>query len=604
MAGTDVIRPEEAGNLSGLFHERVRRSPEAIAYSHYDNGSQAWLDTTWAEMALEVGRWQSAMRKEGLRPGDRVALMLRNSREWVVFDQASLGLGLVSVPLYTDDRPDNVAHIVEETQAQLLVVDGKRQWRRLQEVSGGFRSLRRIVSLANIEDDDGAVDTHLESFTAWSFGGNGEPEQSAAEPDELASIVYTSGTAGRPKGVMLSHRNMLENAYAASFVADITPDDVFLSFLPLSHTLERTGGYYLPMVCGARVAYARSVQQLGEDLQQVRPTVLISVPRVYERVHSRLRKSLEQQGALSRRLFADAVRIGWQRYERAQGRGSWRPGHVAGSALDRLVGAKLRARLGGRLRFAVCGGAPLAPELAREFTGLGVSLLQGYGLTEASPVVSVNLPENNVPGSIGPALRGVETQIGPNDELLVRGPSVMLGYWGNEEATRAAIDEEGWLHTGDQARKDETGRHFITGRLKDIIVLANGEKVPPAEMEIAIALDDLFDQVLIVGEGKPYLAALVVLGEEAWPAFARECDVDPDDPAALRDRFLERRVSQRMARALHDFPGYAQVRRVTLLREPWMIEDGLVTPTQKLKRARILAQHEADVARMYEEKER
>ncbi len=604
MAGTDVIRPDEAGNLSGLFHERVRRSSDAVAYSHYDNGSQAWLDTTWGEMALEVGRWQAAMRKEGLSPGDRVALMLRNSREWVVFDQAALGLGLVSVPLFTDDRPDNVAHIVEETQAKLLVVDGKRQWRRLQEISDGFGSLKRIVSLANIEAEDGALDPHLESFAAWSFGCHGKPERSTAEPDELASIVYTSGTAGRPKGVMLSHRNMLENAWAASHVADITSDDVFLSFLPMSHTLERTGGYYLPMVCGARVAYARSVQQLGEDLQAVKPTVLISVPRIYERVHSRLRKSLEQQGALSRSLFASAVRIGWQRYERAQGRGSWRPAHVLGPTLDRLVGSKLRARLGGRLRFAICGGAPLAPELAREFTGLGVPLLQGYGLTEASPVVSVNLPGNNMPESIGPALRGVETKIGPNDELLVRGSNVMMGYWANEEATRAAIDAEGWLHTGDQARKDEAGRHFITGRIKDIIVLANGEKVPPAEMEIAIGLDDLFEQVLIIGEGQPYLAALAVLNEEAWPTFARECDVDPQDPAALSDRYVERRVLQRMARALHNFPGYAQVRRVTLLLQPWTIEDGLVTPTQKLKRVRILAQHEADVARLFEENER
>lgn len=601
MAGTDRIRPDEAGNLSGLFHERVSRSENALAYSQYDNGSQTWLNTTWGEMALEVGRWQAAMRKEGLQPGERVALMLRNSREWVVFDQAALGLGLISVPLYTDDRPDNVGFIVEETQAKLLVVDGKRQWRSLQEVSDGFESLKRIVSLANIEAEDGAMDTHLESFAAWSFGCHGAPQRSDAAPDELASIVYTSGTAGRPKGVMLSHRNMLENAWAAAQVAEITPEDVFLSFLPLSHTLERTGGYYLPMLCGSRVAYARSVQQLAEDLKTVKPTILISVPRIYERVHSRLRKSLEKQGAVSRRLFAEAVRVGWQRYELSQGRGRWSAGQTYAPLLDRLVGSKLRERLGGRLRFAICGGAPLAPELAREFTGLGVTLLQGYGLTEASPVVSVNLPENNLPESIGPALQGVEVKIGPNDELLVRGSNVMLGYWANEEATRAAIDDEGWLHTGDQARLDSAGRLYITGRIKDIIVLANGEKVPPAEMEIAIGLDDLFEQTLIVGEGRPYLTALIVLNPEAWPQFARECDVDPETQEALTDRFAERRVLQRIAHALHTFPGYAQVRRVKLFLQPWTIEDGLVTPTQKLKRVRILAQHDADVAQMYEE---
>ncbi|WP_198034188.1 AMP-dependent synthetase/ligase [Acidihalobacter ferrooxydans] len=599
-----MIRPDEAGNLSGLFHERVKRSPEAAAYSHYDNGRKGWFDTSWADMASEVGRWQTALHKEGLKPGDRVALMLRNSREWVVFDQAALGLGLITVPLYTDDRPDNVAHIVEETQARLLVVDGKRQWRHLQEVGGGFAHLQRIVSLANIEAEDGARDTHLESFATWSFGCHGEPRRSDADPDELASIVYTSGTAGRPKGVMLSHRNMLENAYAAAQVDDITPADVFLSFLPLSHTLERTGGYYMPMICGSRVAFARSVQQLGEDLKAVRPTLLISVPRIYERVHSRMQKGLEQSGRLRRGLFNAAVDIGWQRQERRHGRAGWHPSHLLGAALDRVVGGKLRERLGGRLRFAICGGAPLAPELAREFISLGIPLLQGYGLTEASPVVSVNLPQSNTPDSIGPPLKNVEVKIGPQDELLVRGPNVMLGYWNNEEATRAAKDAEGWLHTGDQARIDEAGRIYIIGRIKDIIVLANGEKVSPSEMEIAIGMDTLFEQVVVIGEGKPYLSALIVVNEDEWPAFARQCDVDPASPADTSDRFVERRVLQRISRALREFPGYAQVRRVTLLTQPWTIEDGLVTPTQKLKRARILAQHATHVTTMYEEKPR
>ncbi len=598
----DRITPDEAGNLSGLFHARVTRSPDAVAYVQYDNGGKIWQETTWAEMALEVGRWQAALRKEGLQAGDRVALMLRNAREWVVFDQAALGLGLITVPLYTDDRPDNVAQIVEETGARLLVVDGKRQWRRLQAVSERFESLQRIVSLANIEVEDGSMDSRLESLAAWSFGCHGPAERLSADADALASIVYTSGTSGRPKGVMLSHRNMLENAYAPSLVADITPEDVFLSFLPLSHTLERTAGYYMPMVCGARVAFARAAQQLGEDLQAIRPTLLISVPRIYERVHARLRKQLEKQGGFSRRLFDEAVDIGWRRYLRAQGRGGWHPKHLAGPALDRLAGAKLRERLGGRLRFAICGGAPLSPELARVFTALGIPLLQGYGLTEASPVVSVNRPESNAVESVGPPLGGVEVRIGENSELLVRGPNVMLGYWNNEESTRAAIDAEGWLHTGDQARLDEAGRIHLTGRIKDIIVLANGEKVSPAEMELAIGLDALFDQVVVVGEGRPYLAALAVVNEDAWIDFVRECDADPDDLASLRDRFVERRALQRIGRALYAFPGYAQVRRIRLLRHPWTVEDGLMTPTQKLKKARILVEHAEDIATMYEEK--
>ncbi|OBS09527.1 AMP-dependent synthetase [Acidihalobacter prosperus] len=597
---TDLIRLEEAGNLSGLFHERVRRTPERVAYTHFDAGSQRWVDTTWREMALEVGRWQAAMRREGLQPGDRVAVMLRNAREWVVLDQAALGLGLVTVPLYTDDRPDNVAHIVEETEARLLVVNGRRQWRRLQEVKAGFDSLRRIVSLANIEIEDGARDRHLESFAEWSFGCHGEPQRLEADADTLASVVYTSGTAGRPKGVMLTHGNLLGNAWAVCDVEPLTADDVFLSFLPLSHTLERTGGYYFPMFYGARVAYARSVQQLGEDLRAVRPTVLISVPRVYERLHARIAKGLSRKSALSRSLFELTVKVGARRYLRGLGQAAWRPTQALWPLLDRLVAARIRAQLGGRLRFAVCGGAPLSPQLAREFSALGMPVLQGYGLTEASPVVSVNRPADNRFDSIGAPLKGIEVRIGAGSELQLRGPNVMRGYWQDETATRAVLDADGWLRTGDQVRQDEAGRLYITGRIKDIIVLNNGEKVPPSEMETAIGLDELFDQVVVAGEGRPYLSALVVLNAEAWPAFAAECDVDPADPDALLDRFVERRLLQRIGRALHDFPGYAQIRRLSARLEPWTLEAGLMTPTQKLKRKRILTLHERDLTRLYE----
>lgn len=597
---SDLIRPEEAGNLSGLFHERVRRTPDRVAYTHYDAGSQRWVDTTWREMALEVGRWQAAMRREGLQPGDRVAVMLRNSREWVVLDQAALGLGLVTVPLYTDDRPDNVAHIVKETQARLLVVNGRRQWRRLQEVETGFDSLKRIVSLANIEIEDGARDRHLESFAEWSFGCHGEPQRADAGPETLASIVYTSGTAGRPKGVMLTHGNLLANAWAVCAVEPLYEDDVFLSFLPLSHTLERTGGYYFPMFYGARVAYARSVQQLGEDLRSVQPTVLISVPRVYERLHARIAKGLARKSALTRRLYELTLEVGARRYTRSLGQTGWRPSLWSWPLLDRLVAAKIRTQLGGRLRFAVCGGAALSPKLAREFSALGIPVLQGYGLTEASPVVSVNRPADNRFDSIGAPLDGVEVRIGADSELEVRGPNVMQGYWRDEAATRATLSEDGWLRTGDQVRQDEANRLYITGRIKDIIVLNNGEKVPPSEMETAIGLDELFDQVVVAGEGRPYLCALVVLNAEAWPAYAAAWDVDPADPASLRDRFVERRLQERIGRALHDFPGYAQIRRVAAQLEPWTVEAGLMTPTQKLKRVRILKLHAADLDRLYE----
>lgn len=597
----DRIDPQTAGSLSGLFFERLARSPDAVAYRQFDPGQDAWVNTTWSEMAVEVGRIQAAFRRDGLAAGDRIALMLRNGREWVLFDQAALGLGLVTVPLYTDDRPENVGRIIRETDARMLVVDGRRQWRRLVEMDDHFPELLRIVSLSRIEAGERHGERKLLSFSDWTFGLSNEPQRLAASGETLASIVYTSGTAGEPRGVMLSHGAVLANAWACSEVAAITPHDRFLSFLPLSHMLERTAGYYLPMLCGSQVVFARSVQQLAEDLLSQSPTLMISVPRVYERIHTRLQRGLSQRGALTRYLFRQAVSTGWRRYLRAQGRPcqGWRPPDLLWPLLDRRIGRLLRQRLGGRLRFAICGGAPLSVELAREFTALGVPVLHGYGLTEAGPVVSVNRPVDNRPDGIGPPLTGVEVRIGHQDELLVRGPSLMAGYWRDQAATAQAFDADGWLHTGDQGQQGAQGHLRIIGRLKDIIVMSNGEKVAPAALEAAIGLDPLFEQVLVVGEGRPWLAALIVLDAEQWQSFAQDCSVDADDPMALRDRYVERRVLRRIGRSISAFPGYAQVRRVGLLANPWTVESGLLTPTQKLRRAQILREHAALVDSLY-----
>jgi long-chain acyl-CoA synthetase len=596
----DVITPLEAGSLAGLFLERVRRSPDAVAYRQYDMAKKAWVDSTWSDVATEVGRWQQALLREGLEPGDRVGIILRNCREWVVFDQACAGLRLITVPLYTDDRADNIAYIVREAGVRLLVVEGRLQWKKLLEVRDKLEGLKSIVSVNTIEPDQKPEDDRLCSLSDWLFGLKGELQTHEAAPDDLATIVYTSGTTGKPKGVMLSHRNILFNAHASSRCADINDSDLFLSFLPLSHTLERTAGYYMPMMLGARVAYARSIQTLADDLATIRPTVLISVPRIYERVYGRIKAGLKEKSPLARRLFQLTVDVGWRRFEHQQGRAGWSPGLLLWPVLERLVAGKVLARLGGRLRYAVCGGAPLPPPIARFFIGLGLPVFHGYGMTESSPVVSVNRPHDNVPDSIGKPLPGVEVRIGEKDELLTRSPSVMLGYWNNEEATRATIDADGWLHSGDKARMDETGHLYITGRIKEIIVLGNGEKVPPADMEMAITLDPLFDQVIVFGEGRPHLAAVVVLNPEEWNALARELDVDPDSEEDLNSRFVEKTLRSRISRQLREFTGFAQVRRVIPVLEPWTVEDGMLTPTLKMKRARILNKYSDRIEALYE----
>jgi long-chain acyl-CoA synthetase len=417
--------------------------------------------------------------------------------------------------------------------------------------------------------------------------------------DLLVSIVYTSGTTGRPKGVMLTHENLLWNAWYASQCADFGAHEVFLSFLPLSHTLERTGGYYLPMLIGAEVAYARSIAQLAQDLQEIRPTVLISVPRIYERVYRRIQDNLEKKGLLARLLFKLAVKVGWRRFELEQGRARWHPELLLWPLLDKLVAGNVTSKLGGRLRLAISGGAALSPEIAHVFIGLGVPIYQGYGLTESSPVVTSNRPDSNVPSSIGQPLPGVEVRIGDNDELLTRSRCVMRGYWKNEDATRAMIDAEGWLHSGDKVSVDANGHYAIVGRIKDIIVLNNGEKVPPSEMEAAIQLDPLFEQAMIVGEGKPYLAALIVLNEEHWKSFAAHRHLDPAQPATLRDPKVVKALTKHVAHQLKHFPGYAQIRRLHLDLKPWTLEDGLLTPTLKIKRDLIFNRYREAIEVLY-----
>ena len=597
---TAIIPPDHAPTIPELFHMRVEMNPEKIAYREYDVASQQWQQSNWRQMAVEVGRWQEALQSEGLQPGDRVAIMLKNSRSWVVFDQAALGLGLVTVPLYADDRADNAAYILAQTEAKLLLVQNRHHWAPLHDVDQPLPALQRIISVQRINEDDNPDDKRLTSLADWLFGRGGELASTPVDPEALASIVYTSGTTGHPKGVMLSHQNIIQNAWAALNYSDINANDIFLSFLPLSHMFERTAGYLLPMIAGAEVTFSRSVQQLAGDLLAIRPTVLISVPRIYERVYGKIQDGLSEKGRLAQSLFKLTLQIGWQRFEHQQGRAGWSPTLLMWPLLQQLVAGKILQKLGGRLRYAVCGGAPLNKDVARLFIALGAPLYQGYGLTETSPVICVNKPEDNIPSSIGIPLPNVEVRIGDNDELQTKGPCNMLGYWKNEQANLASFTEDGWLRTGDKARVHEDGHLYITGRIKEIIVMANGEKVPPSNMEGAITLDPLFSQAIVIGEGKPYLSALLVLDNDAWHYLAGELGIDPQDPDILCNKQVYKACLTRINQALTDFPGYAQIRRIHLSLEPWSIENALLTPTLKIKRQRVMTRFAEQIEQLYQ----
>lgn len=596
----DLIPIDWARTLDGLFVQRVRRSPGRPAYHSYGHADGGWHELTWQDMEREVVRWRSALASAPLQPGDRVAVLLRNCPEWVMFDQASLSLGLVTVPLYTDDRAQTAAYILDDAAVKVLLVQDAGRWKRLAEVLVDQPYPEMVVILESSERAQRLAEEDERVVTAadWLPATGPKLEQREGDPDELATIVYTSGTTGRPKGVMLSHRNILENAHAGLKALDVYREDIFLSFLPLSHTLERTDSYYLPMMAGSAVAYARSVGQLAEDLQAIKPTVMIAVPRVFERVYQRLLNQVGGRPAPVRWLFDLAVRAGWHKFERDQGRAGWHPLLSLWPFLQRRVADQVLQKLGGRLRATVSGGAALPQEVARLFIGLGLPLVQGYGLTETSPVISVNTLDNNDPASVGPPLRGVQIRIGEDDELQVKSPCNMLGYWNNYAATAAMIDKDGWLRTGDQARIEE-GRIYITGRIKDILVLSNGEKVPPGDMEMAIGLDPLFEQVIVVGEGRSFLSALLVVNADLWFGLSREYGLNPEKDESLADPRLVKDMLKRIRETLRDFPGYAKIRRATLLLEPWTVENGLMTPTMKVKRAQVLKRYGEDVERMY-----
>lgn len=598
MHGThDIVSLDYDRNLAELLLGRLERTPDDVAYSQYERAARDWVPWTWRQFADRVSCWQQALAADGLRTGDRVALMLQNCRDWAAFDLAAQGLGLVVVPLYVNDRPDNMGLILQDCGARFLLIGNDEQWQSLAPIETRLSQLHRVVSLEPAASLPGGLKPV--AADGWLPDAGDHVRIEAPGGTELASIVYTSGTTGRPKGVMLSHRNILANVLGVLERVQAYPQDLFLSFLPLSHMLERTGGLYLPIASGATVAYARSAQFLAKDFERVKPTVIISVPRVFERIYAKVQEKVAKESPLKRALFSQAIKTGWDHFLYQQGRGRWKPSLALWKPLDKAVGPQVRGAFGGNLRCAVAGGAAIAPEVTKFFIGAGIPILQGYGSTETSPVVAVNCFESNIPESVGQPLSDVEVKVGDKDELLTRGPSVMMGYWNNPEATAQSIDSEGWFHTGDCARIDH-GHVFITGRIKEIIVLANGEKVPPGDMEMAICMDELFDHALVIGEGKANLSALVVLEPEEYEKLARVeglAELSSEKDGARLKKILLARVGARLT----NFPGYARISRLAVLEEPWTIESGLLTPTLKPKRDKILEACCAEVSELYGE---
>ncbi|MFZ6863034.1 AMP-dependent synthetase/ligase [Undibacterium sp. Ji67W] len=589
--------------LAELFSWRVAQTPDVEAYRQFDEGSQQWISYTWQQTHKKVQEFAQALATLQPERGARVAILLPNGLHAVCMDQAAMQLACVPVPMHALDNPASIGYIVGDSDATMLIAATDQQWKDIFETGIAMPALRQVVVLEKtIQNAQFISPVPMLMLQEWLEKGaqTALPAQAPTQED-LAALVYTSGTTGKPKGVMLTHLNVLSNVKAVvQRVAPVT-SDVFLSFLPLSHTFERTAGYYLPVAAGACVAFSRSTRQLPEDLTIVKPTILISVPRIYERVYSVIQTKLATS-KFAATLFNAAIAVGWRRFLRTQknlsdGLFNATLDNIAWSVLDPLVATKLKQQFGGRIRVAVSGGAALSTVISRCFLGLGIPIVQGYGMTETSPVVAFNSPDDNDPNTVGRTMAGVEVRIGENKELQVRGPNVMRGYWKRDEDTEKAF-VDGWLRTGDQASVTD-GRVRILGRVKEIIVTSTGEKIAPVDLELAILTDSSFEQAYAFGENSPFISCAVVLSQRYWQELSTSLGLDPHDPKSLKDAAAVDVVVKRVRELTNSLPFYAQPKAAILSLEPWTIENTLITPTLKLKRNNMASHFAEDIARIY-----
>ncbi len=592
---------ENLTTLPQLLVNSVERYGEREALRQFDKETKSWHSLSYAQLMARVMEWRRAYAAMNLERGTRIGILMPNSIDHACADQAALANGLVPVPLHAIDTPGASAFILSDSRAQVLVTNKLTRWKQIQAAGGDLQDLTAVIITEDEVDDETGM---VRGLSEWLAAGTHVVElPEGPKEDDLAGIVYTSGTTGRPKGVMLTHGNIVSNVKATLECVFPQVGDIFLSFLPLSHTFERTAGYYLALATGCTIAYNRSVLLLADDLKTIRPTVIISVPRVYERIFARVQDKLKKSRPAARYLFDWAVEIGWRDFCRRNhlpvehtGR-AWLDGLMR--PLVRKVSSTLLDQFGGRLRIAISGGAALSSKVARTFCGLGLPIIQGYGMTEASPIIAGNNRTLNQPNTVGKPFNNVEVRLGEGDEIQIKGPSITRGYWNRPDATADAFTEDGWFRTGDVGGFNELGLLSIKGRIKEIIVTSTGEKVPPADLEAAIETDPLFSQCYVIGENRPYLSLITVVNPDEWASFAKSCGVDPADPASLDNPSVKTSALKRAKTAAGEFPHYALPRAVVLTQEPWTIENGLITPTLKLKRGPLSKKFANVIAQLY-----
>jgi long-chain acyl-CoA synthetase len=586
-------------SLATMVLDRAERHPSRRVFQR--KRREQWEDLSWQQLADQIVSAAHGLTALGFKAGDRLALLAENQPEWPIMDLACLYLGGVDVPLYLSSPGQDVAYILKDSGASFIAVSGRGQLDKIRRIAPDLPDLSHIVAL---DPEDQPLDSG--SLTGCRFAellALGEQQSDRRQPvadPGLATIIYTSGTTGFPKGVMLSHRNMLSNVHDAPQILPLGADDVSLSFLPLSHGFERTTGLYTPLSVGGSIAYGGGTVSLLRDLAEVRPTLLCCVPRVLELVYRRVLGERESAGFAKRQLLDWALALG-------KSVGTRRVAERAIPALhqlqlqliDRLVFQKLRHTLGGRIRFLVSGGAPLNAEIARFFYGIGLTVYEGYGLTEAGPVISCNRPGQTRLGTVGVALPQVEVKIDADGEICARGPNIMDGYYQRPEDTAAVLDADGWLHTGDVGTIDSDGFITITDRKKDLIITDSGENIAPQPIEGALKQDPLIEEACLIGDKRPFVTALLVPNQALVETLARKNGVSGDWQTVLGHQTVQGLFRDRVNAVNKTLPTPARIRQFRVLDQPFSQDRGELTPTLKVRRRHVLETRQEQIEAMY-----
>ena len=586
--------------LISMFEQSVQQFGDKPALAHKPKGG-TYQDITYTEFGNSVDAFSKGLQALGVEKEDRIAILSENRPEWAISDFGILKAGGINVPMFSTLTPAQVGYILNDSGAKIICVSTKSQLDKVFEIRDGVETLEQIILYDSSEEE--LPEGVIEFNEVCELGKEVDELNIDVNEEDIATIIYTSGTTGNPKGVMLTHTNFLSNYNACKSLIDVSDSDVLLSFLPLSHVFERLGGHYVPIFSGAKIAYAESTFTVAQNMQDVSPTVMLSVPRLYETMHDRVLRAVEAGSPLKQKIFHWGVSVGSAVSSAIQqGKKPSALLQLKQSIADKLVFAKLKTATGGRLRFFVSGGAALPQSIAEFFHAAGILILEGYGLTETSPVISMNYPDKWKFGTVGAPVPGIEVNIAEDGEILTRGPHVMKGYFNNEEATTEVINEDGWFHTGDIGVIDEGGFIKITDRKKNIIVLSNGKNVAPQPLESQLVQSPYIDQIMLVGNERKNVAALIVPNFDALKTWAGENDVEASDILEmLKTREVQQLIQQEIRERLSDFADFEQVRRFVLLEKEFSQEEDEMTPTLKLKRNIIMEKYADVIEGMYPE---